>query len=701
MLLSLIGIVAAVISYRITFPPISKTARILLAALRGLMIFLLGLLLMEPVMNIFSSTRVEPALAVLFDDSGSMGLSAEGGSRIQLADSLAGNALAELRDEKRIFAFSSDLRELKSPPSAIDSAGNATSIAGALEELSAREDAGDYGAVLLVTDGRQNLGEDPVAAAMKLDMPVYTLTVGEKAEQANVAITDVTAPALAYSGDKFNVDVQIEAEGEGNARSKAFLKLNGKVVAEKLFDLPGGGRKTTVEFEAEAPSPGRYNYKVSTPVLERDEPVDNERTFSVNVLKNKIKVLLTSDALDWEFKYTRRFLVENSEFDVDAVYPSGMGRFSEPGPPLTADDLAKYDLVVLINCRPEDVRIARSNLEKFVEKGGAVVYVAGSDCPADIGGFDGLLPFESTSTGNSKISQGEFLFEPSPVYKQHAAILVKDNPEESARIWHSLPPFGAVITGLKPTGEVILETRSAFRDQNPLPVLTVDDKGKGRVAAITGFPLWRSYFGAAKGSDTAIPLFWKNLARWATARHEGGNFEIFTDRAVYRLGEPIKMTGYLYDEANRPKGGALVAVSITPEGDQKPIKDVVLTQSGSGIYGGDVLSLAPGSYTFRSTASSYGDTLGTTSGKFTIEKYSLEVASGAPDYSLTRRISEATGGKAYTSADFADFTSDLKLTPFEREEHARVKPFGMPLFLVIVLAGLCIEWGMRKRMRLP
>ncbi|MEE9554800.1 MAG: hypothetical protein V3W18_10925 [candidate division Zixibacteria bacterium] len=694
-----IGIGVGVLSYKTSFPLTSKLTRISLATLRGIMITLIGLFLIEPVLNLYSWNTVNPKLAVLLDNSKSMELKIGEQSRIGLADSLNSNWITSLADNYDLFTFSTEMNEIDNFPVELDSAGNATAIASALGALETQKDFDDYGAVLLVTDGRQNLGPDPVATALDLDLPVYTLTVGEVIDDANIAVDNVAAPAHAYSGDYFKIEANIRAAGVVADKSIAFLKLDGKAIAEKQFDIPGEGRMTAIEFEIQAPDPGMYRYEISLPILEGEtEKVDNKRVVSVNVLKNRIRILLTAATLDWEYKFIKQSLSGFDEFEIDAVYQLNTGRFSQPGPPNTFDELANYDIAVIVNCRPEDVRIPRSNLKKFVNEGSALIYVAGADFTSDIKSYDNLLPLEIV---NPAVNEGEYLFEPSPTRKQHAAVLLDDDPESSARIWHSLPPFTVVISGVKPIGDVLLETRTRLHSDGVVPVLTVGEFGKGRSAVFTGYPLWRSYFGAKHENSDAIPLFWKNLVRWATAKGDMKNFEIAIDREVYRLGEPIRMSGYLYDEANKPKGGALVNVSLVPDGDNTVVKDAVLTQSGSGIYSGEVTSLAPGDYTYNAIAMSYGDTLGTTDGKFTVEQFSLELTSAAPDYNLTRRISEATGGKAYTADNFGEFLNDLKLTPFEREKHTRIKPFGMPLFLIIVLCGLCVEWGIRKRLRLP
>ena len=108
-----------------------------------------------------------------------------------------------------------------------------------------------------------------------------------------------------------------------------------------------------------------------------------------------------------------------------------------------------------------------------------------------------------------------------------------------------------------------------------------------------------------------------------------------------------------------------------------------------------------GRYEFDATALLYGDTVGVYSGEFTVESFSLEMASSAPDYKLTQRIAEITGGAAYNIDNINDFSENLTLDPYIETELSQIRLFGMPALLVIILILLCVEWGLRKKFRLP
>ncbi len=700
-LLTIAALAIGVYSYRISYPPLSKLWRILLAVFRGVAALLLGLLLIEPLLNAYSEHTVKSRLAVLIDDTSSMGTTIDGISRIELADSLAAAELSDIDYRYDVFTFSGGKTESNVLPKTGDLSGDATSISGALETVESSKNFHEYGALLLVTDGRHNLGSDPMDRAADLDIPVYTFTVGEEIAESNISISEVVFPSVAYSGDKFKIGTEISGRGLGNTRSRLLVKEGAKIVESAMFDVPSEGRNIKVDFDIEAPDPGNVEFRISTPLLGNEtKTADNERIIVVRVLKSKINVFIGASSLNWEFKFIKQALNQFEEFNVDAVYPETPGRFAAPGIPRGLSGLNKYDVIIFVNCSPADLRIAVDDLRNFISEGKAMLYMAGSDFNSNIRRFGDLLPLE---VQNVSIAEGEFFFEPVLRYRQHAAISLSEDPDESERYWNSLPPLSAMLMGIKPTGEILLEGRIGSGASRSYPLLIAGKLEKGRIISVTGFPIWKSHFGSANldGMSDVIPKFWKSLLRWVSSTEVEERFKVFTDQKVYRLGEPINFTGYLNDESNSPKNGALVVVSITPEGEKLKFKDAVLSQVDNGIYGGELESPGAGKYNFEAVALSFGDTLGVYSGEFAVESFSLEMAASAPDYKLTQTIAEITGGAAYNIDNIKDFSENLELNPYAETELSRIKLFGMPAIMAIILVLLCVEWGLRKRFRLP
>jgi hypothetical protein len=357
-------------------------------------------------------------------------------------------------------------------------------------------------------------------------------------------------------------------------------------------------------------------------------------------------------------------------------------------------------VVIFVNSSPDDLRVSSPDLRSFLTAGRSLIYVAGNDFKTDLKRYNDFLPLEP---GNLSSIEGEFSIEPVHKNRQHAAIVLDEDPDQSDRLWNSLPPLSELVTGLDPTGEILLEAAAVGASGSSYPVLTVGTFEKGHVAAITGFPVWRSYFGSVSDNRLAglIPRFWRNLLRWASSTEAGEKFRVITDQNVYRLGQSIEFTAYLNDESNAPRNGALITASVKPEGEIFKIKDVLLPPVNPGIYKGELETPGAGKYVYEAVAASHGDTLGRYSGEFTVESFSLEMASSAPDYKLTGRIAEISGGKAYNSDNFSGFADDLVLEPKVEAELSQFRIFRMPLLLAIILIALCAEWALRKRFRLP
>jgi len=701
---ALLAIAAAglgLFSYRTSYPPIKTAWRVFLAVLRTLAIIILGTILLEPLINMFSTSTIQPKLAVLFDNSKSMDMPLENKTRLDIAGASTDSILNQLDLPYDLYVFSSDLNITNALPDRIDSTGDATSISRAFQKFFAQSDLEQYGAILLVTDGNQNLGQDPIDQALKLNMPISTFTVGNNIEEINLTVESIDFPPVAYAGDNFTVNVEISAKGIINKRSKIDLKYGNKIIVSKSFDVPEDGRRMNIALEGQISEPGNVELSISaSSFADETNHSDNSRTILMRILKAKVKVLLGTSSLNWDFKFINQSLGKFDEFEIDAIYPKGAGRFSGPGPPSGLDGLKKYDVLILVDCGPGALRITPSDLKRYVGSGGSLIYVPGSDFNSDYQSFGDLLPFEFKNPG---YYESEYFISTSTLKRQHSIVLLDENPDVSDNIWRSMPPVSFIITGVYPFGEILLEVISPQIKNAPQPFLVVNEYEQGKVAAFAGFTMWQSQFSSSNDDDlkAAFPDFWRNLIRWASLNDEGSNFKVINNHDVYRLGEPVNLTGYLSDESNKPKNGALISISIFEKDKTVEIKDAILSQIDLGVYQGEITGLPAGEYIFKAMATSFDDTLGRTDGAFIIEKYSLEMSSSSPDYNLTSRIAAATGGTAYNIDNIAGFNSDFSLEKYTKESVIRIRPFGTMLFLIILITAFCVEWGVRKKFRLP
>ena len=138
--------------------------RYLLGIRAAALILLIGLL-MQPILALTLHTQRLPLIALLIDDSESMQIADGTAARFEIASAVLDHpALQALGDRARVskFRFSdvlAPMREGEEPTWA----GRATDLAGALDGVRAQTMGEGLAAVVLISDGGQNLGGRPRA----------------------------------------------------------------------------------------------------------------------------------------------------------------------------------------------------------------------------------------------------------------------------------------------------------------------------------------------------------------------------------------------------------------------------------------------------------------------------------------------------------------------------------------------------------
>src|SRR5437867_4098344 len=178
-LLTVLFVAMSVWAYRFAIPPLPALARRALPFLRGLALVLLLWFLAQPVLE--RTGRGGVKLVVLIDRSRSMELPAKSGgpSRARVAE----ETVAELKRAWRgrasveVLPFAARL----AADSGVVEGRDATALGDALASLSVSPQGEGASGVVVVSDGTVNAGEDPIAAARSMGMPVHAVVVGDAA----------------------------------------------------------------------------------------------------------------------------------------------------------------------------------------------------------------------------------------------------------------------------------------------------------------------------------------------------------------------------------------------------------------------------------------------------------------------------------------------------------------------------------------
>jgi hypothetical protein len=696
-LATLAFVALAVWAYSFRQPPLTFPSRRILSALRFTALVLLLWLLALPVLD-RSLPSAGARVVVLEDRSLSMDEPERVGGGTRAA--AATRALRELRRalhgraqlEVRGFAGT-----LLPDTAAGDSAARGASAPGeALAELARLPVARRPDGVVLLSDGAVNAGDDPVAAARALGVPVHTLLVGERAG-LDRGIAGVEASNEARVGEATPVRVRIVSDEERGTPIAVKLEEAGRELAHTTVLAPGPGAEATAELRVVPTRPGLALWTARVAPLEHDaSPDDDAHGVAVPVAPGKLGVLVLSSGLNWDLAFLRRSLAKDSSVALDTRVRDGGGWRSIErgrGVPLAPSDLAGRAVVVLDALAGADLGSALDQaLAAFVRGGGGLLLLSGPD-PGAARFARGSLARELTFSGGAGFG-AQAAPEPQPLASELLAW--DDDPARGARAWHDAAPLSDVAQ-LAPGGadRVLLSSR----DGGP-PLWLVRAIGRGQALLVNGTGLWRwSLAGTDELAGERGRRLWRKTVRWLAEPVQGEPLRVTAERRLVPGGEPVRLDALLQDAQFRSVSGADVRGEISgPDGRQR---EIAFTPGGAGAYTATFASPGPGRWQVSVRASKGGRELGRARNEFVVDRWTLEALSAQPDSATMTAIAAASGGHAGRAADVAAWARGLDPHALVRHQRATSRLWESPWMFALVVAMLSAEWTWRRRRGLP
>lgn len=413
--------------YRREGRSLSFGVRLMLAALRTLILVGLCFMLLEMVVVISRQEMIPSRLLVLVDDSESMGLkdawtddstareAAEGmdlktpdgkldlaalrqQSRLEHVQRIVGEALPKLKQGRivSLYGFDSRLKPLEGDESltSLRAAGASTGMGDALAGALAAHRGQPLAGVLLATDGRSNSGADPrdvAALAGKEGVPIVSLAAGTPEKPRNARLADIEANSKVFLRDPTDLSVLVESSGLKDATAGIVLEQrqedgSWKEIAREQIVLGEDAVIQRVNFRITPESLGRVDYRASIadvgPELSAD---DNSDTVSIHVVRDRIRVLLIAGYPSPEVQFMRNALLRDNGLEFASWLQSAEQGYEHIGHrpirrlPNNQQELDQYDVLILFD---PDVRGLGPTwpelITRFVgDAGGGLIYVAG------------------------------------------------------------------------------------------------------------------------------------------------------------------------------------------------------------------------------------------------------------------------------------------------------------------------------------
>ncbi len=236
-------------------------------------------------------------------------------------------------------------------------AGKATDLEAAICEAVASLPSGLVPRLVLISDGKENVGSITRATwqAQHLGIPIDTIALDGRA-RPGLRLESVSVPTLAFTGERFPVDLNVSSPAVVSGTVE--ISAEGKILGSNRVALEQGSNQ--IRVHASLTVAGALNL---SGVIRADKL--GEIRFDRAVTFRKPKILYISQDPEGTESHLMQTLAA-AQFDVD--------RTSDP----MHGALTDYQLVVLNNLDVESLPLSRKDeMEKFVKQGGGLLEIAG------------------------------------------------------------------------------------------------------------------------------------------------------------------------------------------------------------------------------------------------------------------------------------------------------------------------------------
>lgn len=670
--------------YRTTVPPLYGLLGRLLTALRMTALFILVIGLAEPVVSLVRTLTRESGIAVLLDTSSSMDQPRDPSRKTGALEAF--DALHRLSGLRCIYrTFDTEIRSQTGTRLSFDGAG--TDITGALIRIPEQD---DIASIILISDGRWNVGQDPAGSVLPADIPVYCIAVGSDTAAPDIVLSRVSVSAIGYDGTSIPVDLYVASSVPLAEPVRVEIREGKQVAASGSATLSAGGL-TKVELRLPLHGPGEHTFHAEV-IPVGDEPSDNNRrSFVVRVVKSAFRILVISDAPSADLAFVRRVIESDKAFDALYVFGSDVSDSSGNQFPET---VTGFDAVVILDGGGDAVTPQRTHeLLDFVSGGGGLWLLGSTPLPEQASALDSVLPVRFAA--NAGPVNGDSFMELTAAGRSHfitAGVMNMDRTNQ----WGDLPPLRAVlpVTVAPQTGTILVNAVSAAEGK-PVPAVITGKKGSGKIVVmpVSGIWRWELMMEGAGRSGGFFKGFVLGTLRWLTSDTDSSPLIVTTDSKTYLSGEKITFEARLFDNVYSPVSGA--EISLVADNDLS--KKIILEERTPAVYNGILRGAAPGAHSYRAQAFTGGDLLAETTGSFPVDPFSLEMLDSSPDPELLGQIARKTGGISVTPAGIDSVFSRLqpRIESERREEnhYVALSPY-LPFLAVLLLA---IEWAIRKQ----
>lgn len=709
LILASLILIVTFLYYKRTNPEIPLKWKIFLIIVRSLALFLLLFVLAEPILSFLKNFYKKPEVAVLIDNSQSMKFTfGQTNKKEQLTNLLSKSGILNFdKFPISFFSFGQQTRLIENfRPDSCNLNENETNLSSALRAIYNLKDENNIQALILISDGIYNAGENPIPFATKLGIPILTIAIGDTFSPKDIAITNIITSDEAFIGKEQPIKVNIRANGYNKSLKVALIEEK-STLEEKIIELTNEMEDYSITFSYKPSQEGFRKLIIQAKELpEEFTQLNNQQSVIIKVRKNKNKFVIFSGYPNPDISFINRIITSQEGNEARLFIQKKAGEFYEPQP--TKKELEEANGIVLvsfpISSTPENII---NWIAEELSKGKSLLFISGYGTDyRRLKLLEEFLPFSLISNNLS-----EFVFVANFHHSQIGNPLLKiTGTDKDIELLNQLPPIfrTELITRIKPESEILANVKINNVDLKE-PFLLYREFQNQKSVSILGYGLYRwQLLGLSikeinnpnqQNIDIGTTLI-ANILNWLTVTQEFKKSKFSLAKNKLTSNEKLRAKAQVFDESFAPINDAIVKIKIRKENN---IFEFVLPQIGSGLYFTEIGPFPEGDYNYEAEIRKGKAILGSSSGRFVVEKANLEYLDFKTKNELLRYISQQTGGKHFTwneITDLTDYLNNLNLKTLVVTKQNDYQIWNSLPLLLIGIALFSLEWFIRKKLNL-
>jgi hypothetical protein len=635
--------------------------------LRSLVVFFTLLLVLVPTITITKNIIEKPIVLLLQDNSRSIAnaLGADSNAYRQNIDALT----AKLSTQYKVVQWgfgntvqTDSIFRFRQP---------ATDISAALARAQEFFGMQNLGAVILATDGRFNEGMNPLYQQLSLHSALYTVAIGDSAQQKDIRVQGVYANKVVAINSTFEVRADIIAtlcKGYNNGIS---IKEGNELLSSSPLAISTDKFDRSVSFSIKAAKAGLHHYIISVPESEGEKNVtNNRRDLFVEVVDQKKNILIVSAAPHPDVNAIRDALGGLESYKVTVASVDNV-----------PSSLAEYSVIIAHGLPSPRTRIA----PQLLAARKPIWFIFTNQ--TDIAAINTMQQF--THTSFSTMPTHDVIPVCNPSFSSFIL------PRQIQSVTDKMPPLSVNIGNVLPApGANILFTQKNAPTQ-PLWIL---QQGSVPVAILIGEGIWRWRMYEYKNFNehSTIDECIRQTVAFLTANNNEKPFSVSLPRYVWSDQEAITLSASLLNTNNEQVNTPDAQLTITDSAGRK--QDFSFERSGTN-YNLNIGIWAGGIYTY-SAHTIYNDKKYTANGSFVVESLPLEFMETGADYpllyGLARKYSGSMVPAKSVSALYDSITRNDHVKPLIQTNTETVPLVDRKWYFFIILLIATGEWLLRK-----